>query len=760
MRLVFTCILLIVGVALAAFAVIARRSHRPGSSYVALLDAAFLPPVIGNMIIIAAGDKLISDLGSYLYYIGMDLVMIALLEFSFNYCRLTWKSDILKRIVYALLILDAVQILLNPITGFTFTTEGMVVDGYMYYQLIPLAGQKIHRIIDYGVFFGVLVMFIYKVIRSPRIYLERYLVILLTMIFTGMWETFYIISGTPIDTSMIGFGVFGLLVFYFAIYYRPMRLLDSMLGGIASEMPEALFFFDAIGRCIWANRPGQELTGVEEGEFELAEGRLEEIFGNYGQDRQEWSLQHVSETEEGKQYYLLEKHTILSADRPAGSFLSIRDNTEEQLTLQREQRIARHDALTGVYTKEYLFTKTQEMLQENPDKSFVVILSNVNDFKLVNDIFGVDFGDYVLRSIADSIRRHVHSRTIYGRIGGDTFGACLPAEDFDPERVSRLVSNYVVTDGNVSHEVLVHVGVYEVSKDDNTMDVSLMYDRARIALSTIKNNYQVHVAYYDEDMRRQVLWNQHISSQLADALRERQIRPYLQPMVNTSGRVIGAEALVRWIHPEDGFLAPVRFIPLFERNGMIAEVDKYMWRCACEILSRWKDEGRDMFISINISPKDFYFMDVAEEIRSVVREFGVDPGKLRIELTETVMMTDIENRVAILNDLKKEGFIVEMDDFGSGYSSLNLLKDMPVDLIKIDMTFLNESKDNEKAETILHNIISMSDELGISTLTEGVETESQYRMLASMGCKLFQGYYFSRPMPVDEFEVFCNEQNA
>ena len=184
---------------------------------------------------------------------------------------------------------------------------------------------------------------------------------------------------------------------------------------------------------------------------------------------------------------------------------------------------------------------------------------------------------------------------------------------------------------------------------------------------------------------------------------------------------------------------------------MIAEVDKYMWRCACEILAEWKEIRSDLFLSVNISPKDFYFMDVGAELRAVVREYGINPAQLRVEITETVMMTDIENRIKILTDLRNDGFLVEMDDFGSGYSSLNLLKDMPVDIIKIDMMFLRRAKDNSRAQTILHNIIDLSEDLGISSLTEGVETEAQYQMLAGMDCKYFQGYYFAKPMPVEEF---------
>ena len=259
-------------------------------------------------------------------------------------------------------------------------------------------------------------------------------------------------------------------------------------------------------------------------------------------------------------------------------------------------------------------------------------------------------------------------------------------------------------------------------------------------------------AYYDKEIREKLLWNQNISSQLGEAIRTREVRPYLQPIADREGHIVGAEALARWIHPEHGFMSPALFIPVFEKNGMIAEVDKYIWRCACEILAQWKKEKRNLFISVNISPKDFYFIDVITEIQNLVKEFHISPEFLRIEITETAMMNEAENRMQILENFRKAGFIVEMDDFGSGYSSLNMLKDMPVDVLKIDMKFLGKTGDKNRANTIVKNIIHLSEELGISALTEGVETKEQYEVLSLMGCSLFQGYYFSKPLPQEEFE--------
>jgi EAL domain-containing protein (putative c-di-GMP-specific phosphodiesterase class I) len=296
------------------------------------------------------------------------------------------------------------------------------------------------------------------------------------------------------------------------------------------------------------------------------------------------------------------------------------------------------------------------------------------------------------------------------------------------------------------------MGLYETSSNEN--DITLMFDRAHFALTEIKDNYKQHVAFYDKNMREKVLLNQEMSAALPRAIANNDLRPYLQPIADSKGNIIGAEALARWFHPEKGFLSPAAFIPLFENNGMIADVDRHIWRSACKILSDWKDTHPELFISVNISPKDFYFINVFDEIDMIVKEYGIEPAKLRIEITESVMMTNIDEKLDVLKKFHEAGYIVELDDFGSGYSSFNLLKDMPVDLLKIDMSFIRNSSDNLKAKTIVKNIIQLSADLGITSLTEGVETEAQFKALVDMGCILFQGYYFSKPVSIDEFEEF------
>ncbi|MBO7472937.1 MAG: EAL domain-containing protein [Ruminococcus sp.] len=751
MRDTFSVIFVVLILALGSCSVIAYRSRKSNSNSVALLVGSLIPPVIGNLIIVSSGAKELSLVGDYIYFIGMDLVIFALLRFTFEYCEIKWKNGAIKALVYLLLGADIVQYLLNPVFGQAFDNEAVTVDGFPYYRLVPYFGQTLHRVLDYSLLAVVIIIFLVKSVKTSRFYSERYYVIMITMIALALWQGFYIFSRTPIDRSMVGFGGIGLLVFYFSLYYRPLKLLDRMLANIASEMTEALFFFEASGRCIWANSTGTELAGIKEGEFETVPDNLFERFGDKYQSQDEFISRYIIGAGDDIKYYVLEKHSLLDEKkRLAGSFVSIRDYTEEQQKLKRKMFNATHDSLTGLYTREYLYERIHEVIMARQDTEYYIVYIDVRNFKIVNDIFSSEFGDSALQCIADWIKSWMSDECVYGRLVGASFGVCIPVEEFEPEIIEEKLSHFLVDNGSVGYHILIHLGVYKLVERE--IEISLMFDRANLALSTIKDEYQTHIAYYNDEIRRKVLWDQHISTQLTDAISKRQVLPYLQPIVDKEGTVIGAEALARWIHPSDGFLAPGSFIPVFEKNGMIVEVDKYMWRCACEILSEWGKKNERLFISVNISPKDFYFIDVVEEIRRLTEEYSIEPARLRIEITETVMMTEAELRMKTLNKFREEGYAVEMDDFGSGYSSLNMLKDMPVDVLKIDMKFLSKSRDDEKARTILQNIINLSEDLGIAALTEGVETEDQYRMLREMGCEMFQGYYFAKPMPLEEFE--------
>ena len=757
-RIGFSLIFIFLIIIQSVCVVLARRSSRSIGSSVAMLCCSLILPVTGNLVIIASTNRILSLTGYYIYMLGMDMVLFALIRFTDRYCQGIGDGTQKPTVVYAALEFDCVQLLLNIVFKHAFEVERITVENAPYYRLVPHFGETIHRIVDYGILGAVILIFILATVKTVRLYRERYIVLLISIVTAGVWQAFYIISGTPIDRSIIGMNCVGLLVFYFSIYYRPLKLLDRMLSDIASNMADALFVYDQMGRCIWANKHALDMLGLTDKELERVTDGLKSYFGErefIQADRIE--KRTVGSGDDERHYIINNRAFVADSKHIAGAFLSIHDNTEEERRLKRELYSSSHDSLTGLYTKQYLYYRIRKLLDNDAETEYLALFIDVKNFKIVNDVFGTKFGDLALKQIADVLKAYDSEKYLYGRLAGDTFGIFLPASQFDAERVEKELAAFIVTDGTIEHNLLIHIGVYEVS--ERSTDISVMFDRAHLSLSRITDEYKTRIVYYDSNVRENVLWGQRISAQLGEALETMQIRPYLQPITDRSGRVIGAEALARWIHPEKGYMPPSLFIPTFEKNGMIVEVDRHIWRCACKILSEWQGVCSDLFISVNISPKDFYFFDVVNEIRGLVREYGIEPSKLRIEITETVMMTDSAERMATLAELRRDGFIVEMDDFGSGYSSLNLLKEMPVDVLKIDMKFLSRSDELNRSNTILKNIIRLADDLDIMSLTEGVETEQQYKMLASMGCTLFQGYYFAKPMPVEEFEQYVAAQN-
>ena len=418
MRTEYALIFLLMAGALGICAWAARLSEKAIGKSVEKLLTKLIPPVIGNLIIVLSESERLAVIGYYIYFLGMDFVMYGLLRFTLDYCNISWKNQRSRIVLLSILGIDVLQLLCNPFFHHAFRVEAILVDGADYYQLVPLLGQSFHRLVDYAIFIAVLFTFFIRAVRSSRFNAERYYVILITMIITGLAQTFFIFSRTPIDRSMIGYGVFGLLVFYFSLYYRPLLLLDRMLSTIASEMPEALFFFDQNGACIWANRPGLALTGIGEERYEQANGVLTGLFGALDINGDDWSVSRTLEADGAVKSYVLDKHSVKDAKgRLAGSFISVRDNTVEQRTLQREIYNATHDSLTQVYNR-----AGYDLLFSGIDfASTYLLLIDADHFKDVNDNYGHEVGDRILRKIADTLKRHFRSEDYVCRIGGDEF---------------------------------------------------------------------------------------------------------------------------------------------------------------------------------------------------------------------------------------------------------------------------------------------------------------------------------------------------
>ena len=422
-------IIFVIGIlSLIACAIISVKSKKRYSNSVAILLFGLIVPVLGNLFIITSYVEVFSMVGCYIYFIGMNIAMYTVFNFCFDYCNFPKKYKFIKYIIGGVLVLDTIQLLVNLGTGHAFTLE-LIPDvyGYQYYRFVPLFGQTIHRVIDYSILGGVLIVFIIRSITSPRVYAERYVVILIAMIAVSAWQTFYIFSRRPVDYSMIGFAVFGLLIFLLSLYYRPLRLLDRMLAAIASRMPESLFFFDTNGRCIWLNDKAIEFLSINKEKLNYLEevpSKLENKIGKYN-EKDEESYSSTSGSGENVISYVVERHAVFdNRNKPVGSYLSVRDNSLEEKKLQRETFKAKHDPLTKILNR-----AGYDLTMEKIDlSSCFLLLIDLDSFKEVNDNYGHNVGDKVLIKAVDTMCKYFKEDFVC-RIGGDEFAIAITNVD-------------------------------------------------------------------------------------------------------------------------------------------------------------------------------------------------------------------------------------------------------------------------------------------------------------------------------------------
>ena len=414
----------------------------------------------------------------------------------------------------------------------------------------------------------------------------------------------------------------------------------------------------------------------------------------------------------------------------------------------------RIDAATGLLGKEAFFDEAAAYLRHSGARDVSIVCFDVDHFKLFNDLHGLDCGDELLRYLgrALALRFSPDGAQPLARLAADTFALC--ATGIRPERVERILVDISSECPNGIYAI-VRAGVYRI--EDPASPVSIMCDRAVIALRTVKGSYFDRVALYDPGMREALVLEREVVAGIESALREDRIELFLQPKCNIrTGKIVGAEALARWRHPERGIVAPGEFIPLIERNGLVRSLDLRVWEKTAAWIRGLIDEGvQPVPVSVNVSRADIYLVDVAAELHALVERYGIEPSLIEVEITESAYSERPDRIVAAFDELAERGFTVLMDDFGSGYSSLNMLKDINVDVLKIDMRFLD--RDDRRSKDIMESVIRMARWLDLPVIAEGVETREQVNFLLDVGCSYAQGYYYARPMEAAAFEALLTD---
>jgi len=418
--------------------------------------------------------------------------------------------------------------------------------------------------------------------------------------------------------------------------------------------------------------------------------------------------------------------------------------------------LAYTDPLTGIRCWEKFAIDAQDVLKKNKGKNYAYVCTNILNFKYVNDILGFEAGNSLLQHVAQSLKKSLADDEPCTRINADRFAFIIEytTDKLLIKRISDINKQICMfkTSEDKPFQISNHYGIYKIK--DKSYSIISIGDRALLALQDIRDSKETNFSFYNSVIRETVVYEKELENDMQSALDNKEFLVYLQPKFNlTKNEIIGAEALVRWNHSTKGLIPPMKFIKLFESNGFITKLDLYMFEESCKLLRRWIDSGvKPVPISVNLSKVHIYNQNIAEELYCTVLRYNIPPQLVEIELTESMDFENVALLLATISRLKQFSFTISLDDFGAGYSSLNLLKNIPVDILKIDREFFSQASDEKRGRQVIASIIEMAKHLDMKTVAEGVEYKEQADFLTSINCDYVQGFYFSRPIPVSEFE--------
>lgn len=436
----------------------------------------------------------------------------------------------------------------------------------------------------------------------------------------------------------------------------------------------------------------------------------------------------------------------------------------KSLSQKQFEYLAYTDVVTGSLSWSKFQIDMRELLKKGKDKRYAYVFLNVENFKYINDIMGFEIGDDLLKYITKVLSDNTHQDEIFARISADHFSILIEynGDESIINRLEQINSEICLfrSHYDINFSLRVAYGIYKIK--DKTLSSSSINDRALLAMQTVSETKESNYGFYSSNIRQKALLEKELENQMQAALDEKNFIVYLQPKfdLNTS-KIVGAEALVRWLHPTRGLIPPGSFIELFENNGFITKLDYYMFEETCKLLRKWLDSGKEpVTISVNLSKVHLYNPNVAEELYCLVVRYNIPPKYIEVELTESMDFDNINMLIDIVDRLKRFDFSISIDDFGTGYSSLNMLKDLPVDVLKIDREFLNEAADQKRGRQVIASIIDMAKRLDMKTVAEGVECKEQADFLINANCDYVQGFFYSQPISINDFEnryIYNNE---
>lgn len=688
-----------------------------------------------------------------LYYISIHFLVILLTDFIFIFTEMSSSPKykkfikIFNKIWLCVFLVDSFILILNPFFHHEFELSRLYINHnvFLCWNAKYFWMFNIHICLCFAlsaVIFGILLV---KIIKANRFYKSKYISVFAVFLITLFVNVVFLKSKTYFDFSVLFYSVFSIICSYFTLFSIPRSIQNEMLKQLSDNINIGIFCFNLERKCIYSNSTAKK--------FFLAKDEILNELKSLLALRKDFVKRNIEIKQDDKTLTLAEEFSYLldSQKKAYGYILKLNDITEELNKASEELFDSTHDALTGLLTRDAFYSETEKILKSDPNSQYYMICTNIKNFKLVNDLFGSEKGDEFLKEFAKKLKNTQYKTILTGRITGDRFAILINKTEVDEIDALQKIKELEKFTVSLNYKLHIFVGIYKIT--DINENVSSMFDKAALAIKNISENYSVNIAYYDNDMLSILKKNREVINAFNDALNNNHFKMYLQPQVRCSDeKVVGAEALVRWETEKGVIHSPASFIKILEDNGLIHELDKFIWEKAVQLLQKWQLLGIDHHISVNVSTRDFYLIPLYETFTSLVTKYGIPPQKLKLEITETALVHDLKRHKQIITDLQKFGFTIEMDDFGSGYSSLTILKNISINILKIDMMFLSKTKHKERSKKILESVIKMAQKLGIKIIVEGVEDKEQAEFLRNLNCDFFQGYLYSKPITVANFE--------
>lgn len=673
------------------------------------------------------------------------------LAFSFNHAftNTTKKLGFIKEFYFILCFIDSVLLLANARVHVIFDLKQAFTNaGFFYWGIKYTSKFGFHKLVCAILSFSSLALLISSIVKAPSYNKVKYVTILTSESLVLIANYVFNSLNLPLNISLLMLVASSIFIANYVNKDFSAPVLIGPLSAITESINDVIFCYDSSENLIYANSAAKNV-------FKKSNDNLENFAKEF---RQNFLKNRPSELslklDNGEErYYITEYKDFFISNSNIGSYLRLQDKTKETLESRRKNYIATHDLLTGLFNRSGFFKKMQEALYQNTFKNPILICTNIKDFKLINTIYSEQVGDSVLQNQTEVMKRLPgHKKSIIGRIADDKFAILMEKQDFDKDIFEEVFNEVSCIIEKTLYNIQIVAGIYEIYDKKDT--VQSIFDKAKISLDAIKDSENQIFSFYNPSMMEKMLKEKDIVNDFEKSLNEKQFSIQLQPVMDKEGNVLGAESVVRWNNPKYEDLTPSSFLDVLERTSLIYKLDVYVWELVAKKLHEWKERGfADRFISVNVSSKDKFFIDIIKTFSELIKKYDISPQNFKVEIRETAMLENPEKTIAIFSQLKKLGIKVYIDNFGTGFSSLNVLKDFIADGIKMDTSFLSESKVSGKNKIILQTMISMSSDLGMEFIAKGVESENQMLALSKMDCKLFQGFYFSKPLPVKTYEA-------